>query len=410
MSAQLTPLEATRNLLDVSVTERQSFRSCRRAWMLGTIENLQHRGEPTWHFEFGTIVHAILERWTWEGDSLPVLAHGMLEAWYAEMREKYDELSAETIEQLEALCELGQAMMEYYAEWNRVSPVQLGRVLAVEGRWVPDARERWRAATPEGYEHADVILHESGRLLIPIIDPHSLSEDKRLTRIIGDEVYYPMLSARLDLITERRTPKRGMWVVDRKTAASARTDQALDFDDQITGYCYAAFRLTGIIPRGAIIDELLKNIVQEPRWVQGRKRSDPPLVLSTARDQRTLAHMYRAALDDEGYVKGGSIVSERHRECYEALLARGWDPFYRRYEVTRTAEELQAFEEQLVVEYEEMAEVIAVPARQYPNKNPYGDCKRCGLRELCRGMDDGSDVEHLRSSLYVVGEDRKAVA
>jgi len=404
MSAQLTSLEATRNLLDVSVTERQSFRSCRRAWILGTIENLQHRGEPTWHFEFGTIIHAILERWTWEGDSLPVLAHGMLEAWYENMRTKYDELSPDTIAELEELCNLGEAMMEYYAQWNRVSEVQLGRVLAVEGRWVDGARDRWRAATPPGYEHADVILHESGRLLIPIIDPDSLAEDKRLTRIIGDEVYYPMLSARLDLITERRTPKRGMWVVDRKTASSARTDQALDFDDQITGYCYASFRLTGVIPRGAVIDELLKNMVQAPRWVQRGT------VLSAARDQRTLAHMYREALDEEGLIRSGIITSTRHRECYEALLARGWDPFYRRYEVTRTAEELQAFEHQLVVEYEEMAEVLAVPAKQYPNKNPYGDCKRCGLRELCRAMDDGSDADYLRKSLYVVGEDRKAAA
>lgn len=396
----LSPLEATRHLLDISVTERQSFRSCRRNWILSVVENLEHKGEPTWAFAFGTAVHGILEQWelTRRRDDLVAIACEYLGTWQEEMEEQYRPMSSEVYEELQRYAKLGVAMMEHYATFDKQSTVQLGRILAVEGRFMPGVT--FNPVTPEGYELAPVIRHESGRFLVPIVDPVALCP---IERTINGRTYYPCMTARLDLLTQRRTPMRGLWVVDRKTATTARGDQALDFDDQLTGYCYTAWRWVGVVPRGAIIDELLKNEVKEPRWVRDET------ALSTARDQRTTPDMYREALHEAGLIRNGRITSERHAECLAALLARGWDPFYRRYEVTRTDDELLAFERQLAAEYEDMADVLMLPHKQYPNKTTRW-CKSCGVKELCRAMDDGSDVESLRESLFVVGEDRKAVA
>src|SRR4051812_23729649 len=56
-----TPLELTRSVRDISVTERMAFRTCRRQWYLTTIENLEPRGTINWNFEFGTGLHTGLE-------------------------------------------------------------------------------------------------------------------------------------------------------------------------------------------------------------------------------------------------------------------------------------------------------------------------------------------------------------
>ena len=47
----LTPLERTREALDISATERDKFKTCRRRWELTTLENL----EPVYHHHLNLI-------------------------------------------------------------------------------------------------------------------------------------------------------------------------------------------------------------------------------------------------------------------------------------------------------------------------------------------------------------------
>lgn len=393
---KIEPQNATHNLLDVSVTERGGFRTCRRQWFYETIENLQRKGAPPWHFEFGTWFHELLAG-IYAGEPLSFEALKVdAKQWIAAMVEKFDP-DAESHEELLALSELGIAMYREYQEYDIVAPVQLGTPLAVEGKWIGKAPEESRL--PKGYpKSAQAVLHESGRFLVPIVHP-----DTKEPVVYGGPP--PCLSARIDLLTERKTPKKGLWIVDHKTTASSPNDRGLDFDDQITGYCYVVWRWTGEIPRGVVFNYAVKKVPKEPRYVQATKKN--PSGLSTAKDQLTTPDAYREALKDEGLMIGNKVTSESHADCLAALLERGWDPFFKRFEVMRNEQELLNFEKRLFWEYRDMYTAWEQEELRYPNPKAFW-CPGCSVREICQAMEDGSDADDVIESQFVIGEDRKA--
>lgn len=394
-----TPLEATRQLLDISVTERGSFRSCRRRWWLEVIENLEPRGEPALALEFGTGLHSGLEVFHHPHGSL-VEALEVMGGWQDDTLEKFD-ASGDLEEEIVNHAVLGHGMLEHYEAFDKVSPVKLGRPLAIEGQ-VMTTKPKLVPKVPEGYpKEAAVVRHESGRLLVPMVDPitkgpvHAEHPDGGISPLV------PNLSARIDLLTERKTPKKGIWIVDHKSAAQAPNDRGIDFDDQVTGYCYVVWRWLGLIPRGVVYNVLIKNQPKPPREL---KNGD----LSTAKDQLTTPDLYRAALKEHGlYWPDGTITSEKHAECLEALIAKGWDPFFRRFEVTRTLAELESFERRLFQEWTDMREVYGNQERLYPNPSTFS-CPRCPVAPICQSMEDGSDFEGIIEGQFRQSEDRKA--
>lgn len=404
MSASLaidrSPQEATRALLDVSVTERGQFRSCRRRWYYQTIENLDRKGSPTWHFPFGTIVHAILERHYLHGlgDDPGETIFQMLEDWVNEMVDRYDPQGDE-YEELLDLADLAEDMLNGYLDYERTAPVPLGDVLAVEGKWIDKPVARGHG--PTGYPpDARVHIGDNGRFMVPIVHPDT---KKPLVRHDEDgNPCTPCLTARIDLLLDRATPKRGLWIGDHKTSASPPNDRGLDFDDQITGYCYTVWRWLGVAPRGVLFNYLVKQVPKEPRMTKSG--------LSGAKDQLTTPDMYREALKREGLMSGGRITSARHAECLDALLARGWDPFFKRLEVTRNLKQLRNFERRLFEEYSDMQDALASRRHEklYPNPSTF-QCPSCPVREICQAHEDGSDVFAIIEGLFVPGEDRKAI-
>lgn len=396
-----TPQELTEQVLDVSVTERVQFRSCRRRWDLQTIRNLEPKA-PAFPLLFGSGMHRALEVLS-SGGSL-VEAETELEAWYGETDAQLEKDGA-TAEELDELLEhhvLGRAMLENYEDWDAAAPIQLGKPLAVEGHILkgatpPGKKSKLTKARPAGYpDKADVRLHEdSRRLLVPIVEPDS----KKPTGA--------HLSARIDLVTERKTPRKGLWVWDRKTGGASYISalgRALEHDDQLTGYCYVVWRWLGIIPRGAGFDCLVKQAPKEPRLLQSGD-------LSTAKDQLTTAALYREALIEKGYMseRGKFLAdSEKHQDCYEGLLARGFDPFFKRYEALRSEAELRHFEERLYEEWGEMREVREGSMTAYPNMSTF-QCSNCSVASICRAMEQDSDPDSIIAMDFRVGEDRKAV-
>lgn len=410
MSARmLSPQEATRELFDVSVTERVGFRSCRRRWWLETIENLAPR-MPIWALEFGTGMHSALE--VYYNTRSIKKAHAALDKWYKkeEKRSSENELQGlpgadELLQELWELKKLGHVMLDNYVLYEKVAKIGLGKVLAVEGKFKKGVK--FKNKPPKGYpSDAKVELHPSGRLLVPIVDPES---KKPFVQEIGDTLKYMggkvYLTGKIDLLTERKTPKKGIWVIDHKTAAQAHQEDGLEFDDQVTGYCYVVWRWTGVIPRGVVYNDLIKQAPKEPRLIKEGKE------LSTAKDQLTTPDMYREALLEFGHMqkKGGEIFSEKHAECLDALLARGWDPFFRRFEPVRNEHQLLEFERRLAEEYWDMTETREYPqSKAYPNPMVI-NCRGCSMKRICLAMEDGSDAQGIIDVEYIVGRDRKAV-
>jgi hypothetical protein len=391
-----TPEELTRNVLDVSVTERGQFRSCRRKWKLATLDNLEPK-TPNPALPIGTGVHKALEVFR-RSRSIQKALEAFAE-WYDGEAKKWaeDEVPFEVMEDLVDQYSLCVQVLTNYAEYDKVAKVQIGDVLAIEGVLTAKGKEQLgKPKPPKGYPPVQ-IHEESGRLLVPIVDPVTKEP------LSGE----PCLSSRIDLLAGRKTPKKGIWVWDYKTASSASGEEGIDFDDQITGYCYIVWRWLGIIPRGVVLDTLIKKEIKPPRWGKNGK-------LSYAKDQLTTPTLYREALKEAGLIgPGGTILSENHEGCLEALLARGWDPWFRRYEGVRNDFEILDYERFLHQTYLEMAGGAGLPADHpffYPNPvtNPFSVCQTCTVRRICRAMSDGSDWEGLIEDEFRVGEDRKA--
>jgi hypothetical protein len=397
-----TPLELTKSVRDISVTERMDFRTCRRRWFLTTVENLEPRGSINWAFAFGGGLHSGLEAFYRavgdldEGDPLDCALKGF-EKWYEDTDKEIQksglgQLTAPLRDELLKYKSLGIGMLELYNEFAVEQDDFF--VAAVEGIVTEDGKRLFgEEFNPPYSKTAHPIRHESGRILVPIVDPDTKEP-------LPGPVY---LSARLDLIVFRkRMGLRGFWVYDHKSTSSSPSDRGIDFDDQVTGYCYTFWRLTGIIPRGAVFNYLVKHLPKEPRLI--REGAD----LSTAKDQLTLAWMYRNAMVDFGYMQHGRVTSAKHAECYASLLAHGWNRFFKRVPVERNEHELQMFEARLVQEYSDMMEAAGDPGhRAYPNLSQY-ICPGCPVDRICQAIEDGSDYEFIIRELYQEAEDRKA--
>lgn len=385
-----TPLQATQRLLDISVTEAIQFKECRRRWFLETVDNLEPVGVSQVALSFGTGIHAALEAYYHSGGLEDALWAGWNE-WRAEVKELTD--AGEDWDALLDLIELGEVMLNNYQIYEDQTRLKIGEVLQVEGLTAPGAAPLPHCG-PEGYpESARVTRHESGRFQCPIVDPLTREPLER-------DGHVPQLTARLDLITERSTPRKGLWIVDHKTAAGPPNDKGLDFDSQVTGYSYVLWRRTGIIPRGVLYNVLIKSVPEMPRIL---KNGD----ISTAKDQNTTPDLYRTALQERGLMRGGKVTSVKHSDCLEALLVRGWDSFYRRFEPTRNLDELVSFERRLVAEYRDMSTAKDETSYVYPNPSPRR-CPYCPVNPLCQAIEDGSDADGVLTSRFRQKPDRKA--
>lgn len=393
------PIDLTRSLRDISVTERNAFKQCRRRWWLETIENLEPRGLQNWAFAFGTGIHAGLEAYYKNIDEDPLAAALLdFDKWCEETDLEIRQANLGPIEsgirnELLEFKELGQQMLTNYSQFALLQDDFI--VCAVEGEWTEQGKKllEEHSLTPPYKPELHPILHESGRFLVPIIDTNSLDF------LVQD----PVLSSRLDLIVYRNTPGlRGFWIKDHKTSGSSPSDRGVDMDDQVTGYCYTFWRHTGIIPRGVIFNYLIKQLPKEPRILQGGK-------LSTAKDQLTTAPLYRKALLECGLLtKDGKVTSTAHAECYSSLLAYGWSRFFKRFEVQRNEHELTMFEKRLISEYNDMLHVYDCPEeRAYPHLSQYV-CPGCPVMPICQAMEDGSDFQDVIDNRYQQAKDRKA--
>jgi hypothetical protein len=100
-----------------------------------------------------------------------------------------------------------------------------------------------------------------------------------------------------------------------------------------------------------------------------------------------------------------------YEEAYEALLSRGWDPFFQRHYTQRNIFELQSFEKRLYEEYMDMLDVYEEVSEAYPNfGQPHMPwCNWCSVAPICQAMEDGSDVDGIIESRYMNKPDRKAI-
>lgn len=214
-------------------------------------------------------------------------------------------------------------------------------------------------------------------------------EERAFVEIMGKDgeplAGSPLLSGRIDMVVRR---KDGIWIVDHKALASAPSDNALDVDDQLTGYCYLYWRLTGEVPKGAMYNVLIKSPPHEPKILKDGS-------LSKDKSQRTTYEMYHQAIIDLG------LELSDYDDMLTYLQNKGWAQFFVRLESPRTLDQLAAFEDHLWREQRDMATCIADPDEAYPNQSQYV-CPGCSMMPLCRTMEEDGDVEGVKERGYIV--------
>lgn len=328
-----------------SVTERGTFRTCRRQWYYGTVLRLAPKDQVQWNLIFGDCIHAGLDAYYRNKRSLQHALDAFEMAWVEEdnvLLETYGSLYTYMETEWIEWREKGETMLTYYDIYDKQTTQ---------------------------HKILDIAIEE--RAFIPIF------------RGSGDGTE-PLLSGRIDIVEERED---GIWIRDHKTAAQRPHVPSLDVDDQLTAYCYIYWRLTGIVPRGAEYNVLMKNPPKPPRVLKDGS-------LSKDKSQLTTYDLYLKEIAER------DLDSAEYEDILEILKEKGWHQFFFRDESRRSLEELESFEYRLHQEYLDMNTALTDPQARYPNPSQW-ICPSCSQLSICRTLEEKGDVDYIIENGYV---------
>lgn len=346
-----------RERFHTTVTERASFRDCRRRWDLEVNKLLIPRNQVTWYLIYGDVMHAALEAYYLSKRNLRDCLDAFEVAWRAEdakLQTQFVGFYENGIgEEWWDYKDKGETTLKYYAQFDKKDPF-FSEIVAVniEARSFVEILDPWERKVLEGR---------------------------------------PLLSGKIDVVGFRKGKKRPS-IMDHKNLISAHDSRALDLDDQLTGYCYIYWRLEDIVPFEAVYNVLVKDPPKPPRILKDGS-------LSKDKSQRTTYDLYLEAIKEHGLKRGD------YAEILGYLRDKGWSQFFRREGVQRSVEELVNFEQRLYYEYQDMQRAIEDPGYAYPNPGQR-TCPGCKMMALCQAMEEGGDPEYIRESMYDEGEQR----
>lgn len=318
-------------------SDRMLFKRCRRLW--GWMSHLRQGRvlrESADYLWFGTGIHYALE----DFHGLNFYGHPASAFLAYVMASKEAGILPGTWQEHE---EMGLALMSYYAdEWLRDRP------------------------NPQTYEL-------DGKPQVEVNGAIDLGVRTR----DGRRVMYGFTMDKIAIDEHGR-----LWIVEYKTAKQIRLYH-FDTDEQITGYCWCAWRLYGVVPAGVIYQQFRKVIPTLPKILASGK-------VSTDIRQPTSAALYAKLLTDMyGHVESAPGENIIALNKFRAMEDSDKDKFVVRHSIERNQHQLEAFERKL---YLELEDITNPDLPLYPN--PTKDCEyMCPLQAACVAMDDGSDWE-----------------
>lgn len=199
----------------ISVTERGSFKLCRRQWLWGK-DPISHPATfVNSNLWFGTAVHAGLETYYATGKDLEAAIdayRGSIDAQVTELATQFPYHMVTSA--VDAKYSQGIEMLTNYAEYDQTVTLEHWEIVELEKR------------------HYVPVLGDGRPQLTGQID--------MLIRINGD-----------------------YWVVDHKTYSQKPSAASIATNDQITAYAYLLRESYGIEIRGGILNVLLKKLPSE---------------------------------------------------------------------------------------------------------------------------------------------------
>jgi hypothetical protein len=185
-----------------------------------------------------------------------------------------------------------------------------------------------------------------------------------------------------------------LWIVEYKTAKQMRVLH-LDVDEQVTAYCWAAWRLYGTQVAGVVYQQFIKRLPSLPKVLAtGRVSTDLRQATSAALYAKLLVDMYGGleVAPSENIIALNKIRMTEDEDR---------DRFIVRHRIERNERQLISFEQKAIMELEDIANPN-LPL--YPNATK--DCDyMCPLQAACLAMDDGSDWESVLNSYTIATTD-----
>lgn len=295
------------------VTDRQTFKTCRRKFKYAVLDRLAPKnGRGNDFLELGSYGHLLLENYYRAKVGMDLADVSALAAFL----ETNDPEGKETIDALFA------AYVEKYAD----EPFE---VMAVE-------------------KSLEVPLNEFG--------------------------FDGVLSFRCDLIV---LAEGGYYIVDHKFLKNRPSSLHLEVDDQMTAYIWACRRV-GIPVEGAIYDAIIKRRMRKPPLLASGGLSVSKTTLSST----TPGLLREAALEN-------GLDPADYEEAASSVWSCGLNDLFERRVVRRTPAELEAWEKNLAMELNDLADAME-RGRMYPN--PGFSCSWCEFQQLCKAENLGSGV------------------
>jgi hypothetical protein len=172
-----------------------------------------------------------------------------------------------------------------------------------------------------------------------------------------------------------------VWLVEYKLRDRLTDYAQIVLGRQYRRYAWAAERQLGIEIAGVLVDERLNEAPKPARWVKGKKKTDPPMVPSHAKDQLTTPELYRAACEEADVEPDPEVLTH--------LGQRRWQV---RHKVMFRRVEIEQAGRELVTAAQLIAQLDSGVLWPIRNPDPRR-CPGCAFHDICPHPEDREVVD-----------------
>lgn len=369
---------------EIHVSERRSFRGCRRRWNWAYQEGFVPE-TPIKALEFGVAYHAALEKFydpvSWSSTDRYEKIEAAINVFSGTCEEqranylttmKVRALPDEVETDFDERVQLGAGMLRYYGEfvhpkydtWFKPVAVEIPFEVPIEDPDWPGSPLRCDNSPKCGQQHSN--------------DP-------------DDDDSVVVYAGRVDMLVED-TRYGGYFIWDHKTASQLASDDGfLQLDDQVGSYAWALSHVLQLDVRGFIYAETRKDY---PRIPKELKRLSSGRSYSTAQNQPTSLEIFEP------------FVAENDKLAYEAgsyddylswLKSAEATTFSQRFVIIKSEAELENIGRNISLE---SADMVEPRTRIYPSVGRY-TCSTCAFRQPCLSKFMDEDVTYMLESNYL---------
>lgn len=333
----------------ISISEVLQFLRCRRQWDIQSPyrQNLVKVGIPSAALHIGSGFHEALEANALGQDWKPAL-----DSWYADAVEKYVTHYQTQIGLSPSPDELAAFDDAYAAVYELMTRYFL----------------RYDEAMPLGDNYEYVAVEQTCAVPIPGTDGTFTFTLDGLARSKRDGTY---------------------WVVEHKTYSSKPDMDRLSTDHQITAYAWGVAAILGEPVVGFLYDGMSKKVPVRPALLKSGR-------LSEAYTETIDGISYRDAINEHGLSEADYANILQRLDMRDTL---DQTPFFTRWRIPVLPSQIETFASYIGSIYNDMVNTPAL----YPNYR-FDGCWDCGVRDLCKAIQFGEDVQWLTRTAFMQGQ------